>query len=257
MTKNQNTILAIDVGNSCIHWGFIKEGKLQGDYKRNRHTELSLLPWDEVKKNNYAVVIAGALLHMNEAVETIANEHKIKFTEMNIKKQNVIKDTYPTLGIDRVCNLITALKSFENLQLPIAVFDFGTATTITSCDINGNFLGGMIKTGFEAELRAISSKTFSLPHVELAREHKITKLNPLSRSTEDAILHGVIIGQVALVEYYLNLFKKEHGSNPKIVFTGGNASIITKFYEKKCDLYDPHLTLKGIYYSYEESLVHS
>lgn len=247
----ENTILAIDVGNTSIHWGYITSGNIQ-EYKRNRHTELSLLPWQEIKAKNYPVVISGALIHMSEAIHSITNDYKIKFVEIDISKQNIIKNTYPLLGSDRVCNLIASLNAFKNLKSPIVVFDFGTATTATSCDEKGNFLGGMIKTGCEIELKAMSSKTLSLPHVEFAKEQKITKLNPLSNNTEDAMLHGVIIGQVALIEYYLKLFKQETNSEPKIIFTGGNASVISRF-QKKYDLYDPHLTLKGIYLCYEES----
>ena len=253
MSNDQNTILVIDVGNSSVHWDFVQGGKVE-DYKRNKHTELSLLPWTEVKNNNIPVVIAGALPYMNEAIQTIADDYKIKFVEIKIDNQLVIQGTYPTLGIDRVCNLIAAINSFKELNTPIIVFDFGTATTTTSCDEKGNFLGGIIKPGFEVELQALASKTLSLPHVNLAKEQKVTKLNPLSKNTEDAILNGVIIGQVAFVECYLNLFNKEGHREPKVIFTGGNSSIISRFY-KKYDLLDPYLTLKGIYYCYQASLV--
>ena len=254
MTAIEERILAIDVGNTSIHWSFIQNGNIQ-KYNRNKHTELSLLPWEEVKKTGSLVVIAGALHHMNEAVHSIASDYKTKFLEITINNQNIIKNTYPTLGIDRVCNLVGALKSFQNLRSPVIVFDFGTATTMTACDKDSNFLGGAIRTGFELELKAISSQTLSLPHVNLAREQKITKLNPLSKDTEDAILNGVILGQIGLVDYYLKLFKQELNTEPKIVFTGGNAPIINRFLDKKCDLYDPHLTIKGIYHCYQASLV--
>ena len=255
MTHNEEKILAIDVGNTSIHWSFIQNGNLAG-YNRNKHTEISLLPWEEVKKTGSLVVIAGALHHMNEAVENVAKDHKIKFLEITVNNQNVIKNIYPALGIDRICNLAGALKSFQNLKSPVIVFDFGTATTMTACDKDANFLGGAIRTGFELELKAISSQTLSLPHVNLAREQKITKLNPLSKNTEDAILNGVILGQIGLVDHYLKLFKSEITTEPKIVFTGGNAPIINRFLDKKCDLYDPHLTIKGIYHCYLASLVH-
>lgn len=256
MHQEQNKILAIDVGNTNIHWCYMHEGKIQGEYNRNKHTELSLLPWENIKNQKYPVVIAGALQHMNDAVKTIAGDYKVNLVEITIINQTIIKNTYPTLGIDRVCGLVASLKSFTNLKTPIVVIDFGTATTISACDQNGSFLGGMIKTGCEIELKAISSKTLSLPHVELAKEQKITKLNPLSRSTEDAILHGVIIGQLGSIERYLNIFKKEVHPEPKLVFTGGNAPIISRFFEQKCDLFDPHLTIKGIYHCYQSSLVH-
>ena len=246
------TILAIDAGNTSIHWGYMKDGNLVGEYHRNKHTELSLLPWEEVKKSNCPVVIAGALLHINEEIKRITKEHGIKFIELDTNKQKIIKNTYPTLGIDRVCNLIGAINSFKTLDSSVVVFDFGTATTMTACDKDHNFLGGMIHTGCEIELKAIASKTLSLPHVQLAKEQKITKLNPLSNSTEDAILHGVIIGQIAMVESYLKLFKEETKAEPKVVFTGGNSDIISRFL-KKPDLYDQHLTIKGIYHCYKVS----
>ena len=249
MKVDENTILAIDVGNSSIHWAFIENGKFE-NYTRNKHTELSFLPWEEIKQKSIPVVIAGALNHINQAVQDITNDYKIKFIELDTDNQSVIKNTYSTLGIDRVCNLIAALDHFPKAKEPLIVFDFGTATTITACDEYGNFLGGMIKTGFEVELKAISSKTLSLPHVELAKEQKIKKLNPLTQNTEDAILHGVIIGQVALIDYYLNLFKSEGQKQPKLIFTGGNSSIIKRFY-KNIDLFDPHLTLKGTYLCYK------
>ena len=246
------TIFAIDAGNTSIHWGYIKDGNLVGEYNRNKHTELSLLPWDEVKKSNCPVVIAGALLHINEEIGRIVKEHGIKFIQLETTEQKTIKNTYPTLGIDRVCNLIGAINSFKSLDSSVIVFDFGTATTMTACDKDHNFLGGMIHTGCEIELKALASKTLSLPHVQLAKEQKIKKLNPLSNNTEDAILHGVIIGQIAMVESYLKLFKEETKSEPKIVFTGGNADIVSRFL-KKPDLYDPHLAVKGIYHCYKAS----
>lgn len=248
MGNTQETILAIDVGNTSIHWSFVQNGNLL-HYNRNKHTELSLLPWDEVKQNNSPVVIAGALPHINDSVQTIANDYKIRFVELDINKQKTIKNTYPTLGIDRVCNLIGAMKEFPNLKSPLIVFDYGTATTMTACDQNGNFLGGVIRTGFELELKAISSKTLSLPHVTLAREQKISKLTTTAHNTEDAILQGVIIGQLALLEHCLSIFKETH-PQPKIVFTGGNAPIIMRFSKIKCDLYDQDLTVKGIYHCY-------
>ena len=252
MSTNNNKILGIDVGNSSIHWNFIEDGKVES-YNRNKHTELSLLPWEKVQNENIPVVIAGALPHINDAAKTIAKDNKIKLFEINISNQGIIKNIYPTIGIDRVCNLIGALNTLQDLNTPIVVFDFGSATTMTACDKNGDFLGGIIRTGFDVELKAISSKTLSLPHVELAKEQKITKLNPLTHNTEDAILHGVIIGQIAFLEHTLNLFKKETATNPKVLITGGNSSIIARLY-KGYDACDPYITLKGIYCRYRTDL---
>lgn len=254
MSLKEDKILAIDVGNTNIHWCYIQSGEPVGEYKRIKHVEISLLPWDEIKKQNCPVVIAGALTHINETLERITDEYKIQFVEINTSKQNVIKNTYHTLGIDRVCNLIASLNLIKNINKPLVVFDFGTATTVTVCDKDKNFLGGLIKTGFETELKGIASNALSLPHINLAKEQKVSKLNPLSNNTEDSILQGVIIGQIALIEYYLKSLKEEIKVEPIVIFTGGNAPIVLRFIERKPDLHEPMLTIKGIYYCYKSCL---
>ena len=188
---------------------------------------------------------------MSDSVLNTAKEFGVKAVEIKTNKQTAIKDTYLTLGIDRVCNLTAAIKLLKNNNSPIVVFDFGTATTVSACSKDGKFLGGIITTGCETELNALSSRTFTLPHVEIAKEQKIEKLNVLSKNTEDAILHGTIAGQVGLTEYFLINFEKEIKQKPKIVFTGGNCQIISRFYKEKIDLIDPSLTVKGIYYCYK------
>lgn len=254
--KNENTIFAIDVGNTLIHWAVIKNGELCSEYKRNLHSELSLLPWGEIKQNNYTVVIASALSHINEAIRNTCKEEGIKSLEIKIEKQQIVKNIYPTIGVDRVCDLAAALRILKNNTDPVVVFDFGTATTASVCDARGKFLGGLILTGFETELNALSAKTFSLPHVDIARECKVRDLNPLAKDTEESMLQGVIIGQIAFIEYYLKLIEQKHNLKPKVIITGGNAPTVSRFFNKYY-LYDPCLTLKGLFCLSEEMLIHS
>lgn len=254
--NKENTIFTIDVGNTLIHWALIKNGELCGEYKRNLHSELSLLPWGEIKENNYTVVIASALSHINESIKEKCKENNINFFEIKTDNQKIIKNIYPTIGVDRVCDLAAAFSIIKNNRDPIVVFDFGTATTVSVCDLDGKFLGGLILTGFETELNALSAKTFSLPHIEIARECKISELNPLANDTENSMLQGVIIGQIAFVEYYLKLLEQKHKSKSKVVITGGNAPTVCRFFNKYY-MYEPCLTLKGIYHCYSNLLVTS
>lgn len=253
MSKTNQTILAMDVGNTNIHWSFITNGNIE-KYHINKHNEISLLPWKEIKDRGCQVVIATVFPHITGMVKSFCEEYEIGYREIELKDQGIIKNTYTTLGIDRVCDLAASLHSFKNLKEPVVTFNFGTATTISSCDENGKFLGGIIRTGFELELKGMTSNSLSLPPVKIERECKLNELNPLNQDTENAILNGVIIGQVSLVEYYLKLFRKNTGRDPRIVITGGNSSIITKYFNKY-DLFDPMLTLKGVYYCYESNLV--
>ncbi len=253
LKSSKTIVLAIDVGNTNLHWAFIKNGKLTGKYNRIKHNQIHSLPWQRIESNNTPVVAMGALRHIQSKIKSISKTYKINFISLNASKQNIIKNTYKTLGIDRICNLIGGLHSFSSLKSPLVVIDFGSATTISACDKYGNFLGGILRAGIETEFNAISSKPLSLPHVEIKHLKQIKKLNPFSKTSYDAILNGVLIGQIGYINYFLNLFQKQH-KNLKAVLTGGNAPLIAKLY-KDYDLYDPSLTLKGIYYWYR--LIHT
>ncbi len=250
--SSQSTVFVIDVGNSNLHHGLIKNEHMV-QHKITKHSELSSVPWDEIKNNNYPVVIAGALHHINSLIETIQTTYKLNFIRLETKNQNTIKNTYEKLGIDRVCNLIAALKLFDS---SIIVCDFGTATTISTCNKEGVFLGGVLRAGIETELNAISTHPLSLPKVEIQETEKVTNLDYLAKSPEEAISQGVVLGQIAFIEHFVNLFKQKTDPKPKIVLTGGNALVITKLY-KGFDLYDPHLTLKGMYYCYQSTLTYT
>ena len=252
--NSNDTIFAIDIGNTNLHWCYINNGKIKGEYKRNKHSEISHLPWNEIKKTNFPIVIAGTLNQSSKQLEQIKRKYNLNFIELNTKNQRLIKNIYPALGIDRVCALTAASRILPTSNSPIIVFDFGTATTITCCDSDRNFLGGLIHTGIKLELDSLSSQTVSLPKIDPSEGEKINKLNPLANNTKDAILHGTILGQIALCENFITSLEKETKLESKIVLTGGNANIINKFFKRKIDLFDQYLTIKGLYYLHEASL---
>lgn len=249
---NEDTILGIDIGNSHLHWGFIQNG-IVSKYSACKHSEINSIPWSIIYKHKCPIAIAGTTEYIKDSLTNKVKEHNLKLLEINTDKQDIIKNIYPTLGSDRVCNLIACLNIFHDLSSSIIVFDFGTATTVTSCGKDGDFLGGLIKAGLITELKALSSQT-TLPHI--TTQKTVSDINIFSKNTEDAILHGVISGQIAFIQYYLKTFQDKTNSNPKVIFTGGNAAIITRFY-KRYDLYEPHLTLKGIYYTYQACIIKS
>ena len=168
----KNTILAIDIGNTNLHWALIKDGELIGKYNRTKHNKIISLPWKKAKTENIPVVISGAIRHIQNEIKSLSKTYKIKFIKLEIDNQNIIKNTYKTLGTDRICNLIGGLYSFSNLKSSIIVIDFGSATTITTCNKDGNFLGGVLRAGIETEFNAISSKPLLLPQVKMKKDRK-------------------------------------------------------------------------------------
>lgn len=257
VSQKENKILAIDLGNTNIHWCYINNGIIDGKYSIIKNFDFCNLSWDEIKKQDLPVVIAGATHYLAKDLKEIKKRFNIKFIELTSDKQSTIKNIYPGLGIDRICNLTAAFKYFQknekNLKSNIIVFDFGTATTVSCCDQSGQFIGGLIHSGIETELKAVSREMPALPKVEIAKVQ--SKINSLPTNTEEAILNAVLIGQIGFINHFLDLFKEKHGE-AKIVFTGGNAELILKLSNIQHDLFDPLLTVKGIYYNYTGKLVH-
>lgn len=62
--------------------------------------------------------------------------------------------------------LVAALGAMYNYNLPLAVVDAGTATTVTIIDENKHFIGGIIHPGIESCLRTLGASTALLPTLQ-------------------------------------------------------------------------------------------
>ncbi len=231
-------LLLIEVGNSFIHWTiFSNNGFTQ---KENlRHGEVSELPFKEVNE----VILICPIKEIKEELLKSIKIHDLNYSEITLDSQKFIKNTYPTLGIDRVCNLIGAVQTSGSEYY--VVFDFGTATTVSTCSNEGDFIGGLIKAGIKTELISLHKNTRTLPEVRTA---DIKDINIISRNTEEAILNGVLFSQISFCKNYLTELEKKLSLKAKVFITGGNAELISKLFNEY-DSYDPLLTLKGIYYA--------
>jgi len=70
----------------------------------------------------------------------------IEFNEELLEQKKLLKDVYRELGDDRQIKVLGALKMFENMN--IALFDFGSATTLTLVNSKYQFKGHRIDLGF-------------------------------------------------------------------------------------------------------------
>ena len=148
------------------------------------------------------------------------------------------------IGADRI---VDAVGAYEIYGGPVLVIDFGTATTYDFVDENGAFLGGITAPGIRISAKALSEDAAKLPEIEIKKPESI-----LGKDTITSMQSGIVYGQIGQTEYIINKVKEEVGiSNVKTVVTGGLGRIIAN--ETKCiDIYDPNLTLKGIYRVYKK-----
>ena len=144
-----------------------------------------------------------------------------------------------SVGADRIVNALAALSI---LGTDAVVVDFGTATTFDCVTADGRFIGGAIMPGLRTSADQLVRKAAKLPATELAPPERA-----IGRRTEDCIRAGVLYGAADSVDGMIARIRKEWpgGGHPKVVATGGLATIVTPFCSS-VDAVDPDLTLRGL-----------
>jgi type III pantothenate kinase len=156
----------------------------------------------------------------------------------------LIKNLYPTLGIDRA---LAVLGSGEIYGLPSLVIDGGTALTLTGVNEDRQLIGGAILPGLDLQFQSLSQRTAALPRLNLPK----TLPNRWAMNTEEAIASGIIhtllTGIMDFIEDWLKQFP-----NSKIIFTGGDGEILlsylNEFYPELTNSFkfDPNLIFWGM-----------
>ncbi len=146
------------------------------------------------------------------------------------------------LGNDRIADM-TAAKALYGA--PCAVFDMGTATTVSVIDRDGAFVGGLIIPGLGLSINALSSGTALLPVVEPFVPEKL-----LGENTSECINNGVIFAQAAAIDGIGARLDEAFGEEVRTVVTGGAAKFVLPLCKRQI-VYDEKLLLKGLKILYE------
>ena len=141
------------------------------------------------------------------------------------------------IGADRIANAIAAYHLYGG---PAVVIDFGTAVTFDVVTQQGAYAGGIIAPGLNVMTHYLHEKTALLPLIDIQKPKQI-----IGKSTREAMLSGAVYGYQGLVKEILLRVKKELKGNPKVIATGGQATIVTNGIPQ-INKVDPHLTLQGL-----------
>ena len=143
-----------------------------------------------------------------------------------------------------------AVAGYELYGGPVIVIDFGTATTYDYVDENGAFLGGVTAPGIRISAKALWEDAAKLPEIEIKKPE-----NVLGKDTISSMQSGLVYGQIGQTEYIIKRAKEEMGRpDAKVVVTGGLGRIIANE-TSYVDVYDPNLTLKGIFLVYKKNRI--
>lgn len=245
-------LLTFDVGNTNIIIGvfdgdvLIMNWRMATDYTKSAdeigvfihqlfvHEHLNPLDVEDVIISSVVPHVMYSLLHMTQKYfhkEAIVIGPGIK-TGMNIKYDNPRQ-----VGADRIVN---AVAGFHKYGGPLIIVDFGTATTFCAVSAQCEYLGGAIAPGIKISADALFEKAAKLTHVELVKpKHMICK------NTTQSIQAGIIYGYVGSVDYIVGKMKRELGGTPKVIATGGLASLIASE-SREIDAVEKFLTMEGL-----------
>ncbi|MBI4690246.1 MAG: type III pantothenate kinase [Nitrospirae bacterium] len=257
MAEYYMKVVAVDIGNSLINIGFFMEIGLAVQRIDTRPL---------MSPQEYATIINKFIREKNidktpegVIISSVVPDH----TELIVKAFNILNRKEPLivthklktgidfqikepekLGTDRLAASVGACDLFG---APLAVIDFGTATTVNFIGKGNVYKGGAIIPGIGLMKNALSDKTAQLPDTEISRP-----LSPLGKDTRENILSGIIYGTAGAVERIIEEVEDTKGVRFKIIVTGGYSGIIAPFL-KRLDHVETTLVLKGLKSIYEKN----
>ncbi len=142
------------------------------------------------------------------------------------------------VGADRIVNSVAA---YEKYGSALIVVDFGTATTFDFVSGRGEYMGGAIAPGISISCEALFQSASKLPRVDFSTPPK----EVIAKETSRSMAAGIVFGYAGLVDGIVERMKKESGDSPRVIATGGLASVICGV-SNTIELVEENLTLNGL-----------
>jgi type III pantothenate kinase len=251
-------LLAIDVGNTNIHFGVYQGEALVDNWRLGTDRERT---GDELGLMIGGLLTTGGLdfgqisgVAISSVVPPLAPAlryfvRRYVKVEPDIVGENLrpvipIRYSPPeAVGADRLVDAVAVLRHFG---APAVVVDFGTATTFNAISRAGEYLGGAIAPGVGTSMEALFRTAAHLPRIEIARPPSI-----IGGTTVQSMQSGAYYGFLAQLEGMVRRFRLELGEDTKVIATGGLATLIAP--DTECiDHVEPFLTLEGLRLVWQE-----
>ncbi len=252
-------ILAIDIGNTTMNFGFVSgegtdwevvaSGRVEtgtGDPETAVEQLLACLQETLAAEDAEMPLPEGAVLSsvvpavvpaVRRAVADVFGLDVLVVDRMTDTGLAFDRVDTSTLGHDR---LVDASFAAACLPLPVMTVDLGTATTINVVGEGRVFLGGLICAGIGTGLTALHEKTAQLPALEAVRPAGL-----IGENTVQCMLSGAVNGTAAMIDGLTDRVGQALGRPVSLLVTGGKAPLILPYLTHPC-AYEPQLMLKGL-----------
>ncbi len=246
-------ILAVDIGNTGMVFGFYEEDNLKELFSISSvparmadEYELMLRLVCEQKGLAPAAVegcviscVVPSLRRQIERAMTAVFDCRPLFVGHGVKTGlNIRVDNQTDVGSDIVANMVAALARGKG---PVAVVDFGTATTLSAVNEAGELTGVAIMAGVQVSMAALASSAAALPDIALEVPRRV-----LGKSTEESMVSGCIFGTASMVDGMIERLQEELGvTDIPVIACGTLADRIVPHCKTKIEIC-PQLTLDGL-----------
>ena len=236
-------LLTVDIGNTTVaiaglrgdQVAFVK--KLPSDPALDWTASLQdLLEGVEAKGAVLSSVVPALTGPVGEGLEALTGTPVLVVDKTTPTGLDLSGYDTANLGMDRVVDCVAALAMYTP---PVAVFDMGTATTLSVVDRGGLFRGGMILPGLALGLEALSARAAQLPPVELAPPEGL-----LGTDTSSCMRYGALYGAAGAIEGIVGRLEEALGPLT-VVLTGGNSALVRPLLAIPT-AWEPHLTFLGL-----------
>jgi len=185
-------------------------------------------------------VVPKFLKLIKKNLKHIAPKIPILVIGKDIKVPMVVKYKNPReVGQDR---LVVSFAARRLVGTPLIVVDFGTAVTFDFVNAKGEYVGGLIFPGLRLALESLVKSAALLPNVTIKASKGL-----LGKDTKSSINKGILLGYAAVCDNFIKRLKDKYGHKTKVVATGGDAGLISKYSREIKRIY-PDLIFTGLNY---------
>jgi type III pantothenate kinase len=195
---------------------------------------------DAIDAAVFSSVVRPLSHRVGSAVEKLTREKPLQVGPGVRTGLSIRTEIASQVGADIVANAVAAASLVPS---PMVFVDFGTATTLTGINGNGELCGVLICPGTRTSLEALSAGAAELPRIAVDNPRGL-----FGKNTIDSMTNGIVYGQAAMVDGLLARIAEEWClADLTVLATGEWADRVVPHCRRKEGIrLVPELTLLGL-----------